>query len=82
MFICLDCEHIFEDVKHYIETHGFSSPPYEEWSGCPRCGGTCVEAHQCDECGKWITGEYIKTTSGQRICENCYTVMDLGEEKF
>ena len=80
MLICLDCNEIFANPKHYVESHGLDTPPYEEWNGCPHCGGAYTEAHKCDECGHWITGEYIKTASGQRICENCYNTYDLGEE--
>lgn len=82
MFICLDCGAIFCDTKHYVEKHNLDTPPYEEWNGCPMCGGSYAEAHECDECEHWITGEYIKTASGRRVCENCYSVMDLGEEDY
>ncbi len=82
MFICLDCGAIFCDTKHYVENHNLDTPPYEEWNGCPMCGGSYAEAHECDECEHWITGEYIKTASGRRVCENCYSVMDLGEEDY
>ena len=80
MFVCLDCGKVFENADHYVETHGLDTPPYEEWDGCPSCGGAYTEAHECDECGCWITGEYIKTASSQRICENCYNTMELGDE--
>lgn len=80
-FICIDCECLFTNPKHYVESHGLDTPPYEEYDGCPRCGGAYTEAYQCDECERWITGEYIKTTSGQRICENCYNVMEIGDEE-
>ncbi len=82
MFVCLDCGCTFEDTRHYVEKHNLDTPPYEEWDGCPSCGGAYTEAHECDECGHWITGEYIKTASGQRICESCYRVMDLGDENY
>lgn len=46
-----------------------------------RCmSGTYAEAHECDCCGEWITGDYIKTKDGKRYCENCYTTMELGDE--
>lgn len=81
-FICLDCLETFEHPKQYIETHGLDSPPYEVLYGCPYCGGDYARAYKCDECDHWITGEYIKTASGQRICESCYRVMDLGDENY
>lgn len=80
MFVCLDCGCIFSKTKHYTETHGLDSPPYEEYNGCPECGGAYAKADMCAECGHWITGEYIKLNSGERICENCYTTYEIGEE--
>ena len=80
MLVCTDCGRIFLEAKHYTETHGLEREPYETWFGCPECGGPFTEAHKCEECNEWITGEYIKTASGQRICENCYNTYELGEE--
>jgi len=85
-FICLDCECIFDEdeISVWQEDRGefWGVPCGETVSGCPSCGGAYVEAHKCDECDKWITGEYIKTTSGQRICENCYHTVELGDEDY
>lgn len=80
MYVCIDCGETFEDAKRYIEKHNLDSPPYEEYWGCPYCGGSFTKAHKCEECGEWICGDYIKTTSGHRICENCYNTYELGEE--
>ena len=82
MFICYDCEMIFDEPKIWVEKHGLETPPYERHAGCPSCGGAFTTTYKCDDCGEWITGSYIKLESGERICENCYTVMDLGEENF
>ena len=79
-FICTDCFEIFEHPKQYTETHGLYAPPYEVWMGCPCCGGPYTRAHKCDECGEWITGEYVKLKSGERFCEGCYTLYEIGEE--
>lgn len=80
MFICLDCDCIFAETRHYVETHGLDSPPYEEYDGCPKCGGTYAETYECEECGNWITGEYIKLRNGDRVCEHCYTAYEIGDE--
>lgn len=79
MFICLDCGCVFDEPKHWIETHGLDSPPYEEWDGCPSCGGTYAETHKCDNCGDWINGEYVKLKNGNKYCENCYEIREIGE---
>ena len=80
MWICLDCNELFQDPAHYVNTHSLDTPPYEEYDGCPYCGGAYAEAHECDCCGEWITGDYIKTADGKRYCENCYITMELGDE--
>lgn len=79
MFICLDCGCVFDEPKHWIETHGLDSPPYEEWDGCPSCGGAYVETYKCDNCGDWINGEYVKLKNGDNFCENCYEIREIGE---
>ena len=84
MFICLDCGHIFseDEISIWQEDRGeyWGTPCYEEISGCPCCKGDYVETYRCDCCDEWIDRPYIKLESGERICENCYTVMQLGEE--
>lgn len=80
IFICLECGHIFDEPKICTEKHGLDSPPYETYSACPYCEGTFTKAHECDSCGEWIVGSYIKLNSGERICEDCHTTYELGEE--
>ena len=79
MFICTDCEYLFEDPKYYVEKHGLDTPPYEEFYGCPHCAGAFVETFKCDLCGDWIIGNYVKIDN-DRYCEDCYTKYELGEE--
>ena len=76
----MECGRIFDEPRCYVETHGLDTPPYEVYYGCPKCAGSYAEAYKCDECNKWIDGSYIKTTLGQRICENCYSIMEIGDE--
>ena len=38
-YTCLDCGKTFDDPKRWEERHGLDSPPYEDFSGCPYCGG-------------------------------------------
>ena len=84
MFICLDCGHIFDDdeVAVWQESRGeyWGVPCYETVSGCPCCNGDYVKTYKCDCCNEWITGDYIKTDDNQRVCENCYISMALGDE--
>ena len=82
MYICLACNSIFEHPKRQREYRGecFGFPAYEECSCCPYCGGNYTTAHECDSCGEYITGTYAKLNNGERICENCYTTHELGDE--
>ena len=80
MWICLDCRETFEKPRLYVETHGLSTPPYEEKMGCPYCGGNYAEAHECDVCGHYIDRPYIRLANGERICDNCHQVMEIGDE--
>lgn len=82
MYVCVDCGAVFEESVHYVETHCLDTPPYEEYDGCPKCGGYYTEAFLCDCCGEWIDGPYVKTVNDYRYCEDCYTVVELGEEDF
>lgn len=79
MYICLDCGRIFSQPKRFVETHGFTHPPYEEWYGCDYCGGSYAETYECDGCGKLITDTYVKIDD-EKYCQNCYTIVDFGED--
>lgn len=81
MLICVECGSLFEHARQVYERHGLDTPPYEELHVCPACGGTNLhQAHRCDVCGEWITGSYIKTLDGNRICEDCYTNRDVEDD--
>lgn len=84
MYCCLECGHIFseDEVSVWQEDRGeyWGMPCYESMSGCPHCKGEYVKTYQCESCNEWIVGQYIKLNSGERICEECYTTYDLGEE--
>lgn len=83
LFVCLECGKIFSIPTKYKEDRGecFGVPAFEEFSGSPCCAGAYTEAHRCDCCGEWITGEYIKTSTGERFCDNCIRSYELGEEE-
>ena len=76
MYICFDCGELFEEPKHYVETHGLDYPPYETWKGCPVCGGAYDDAMECSICGNYITGDYIED-DGVFVCDNCYEDEDF-----
>ena len=79
LYLCFDCGKLFWNPKDYTETHGLDYGPYEHFKGCPKCGGAYCKAYKCDECGKWITSDYIKVR-GFRYCDSCFKEVELGEE--
>ena len=79
MYMCADCGFVFEEPKHYTETHGLDTPPYEEWSGCPLCSGAYSKTLQCDECGRFFTGNYL-VYDYMVICEDCYQIRNTEDE--
>lgn len=78
-YVCLECQCAFDTPARFVETHGFSHGPYEEWGGCPECGGAYTTAHKCACCDKVIVGEYVKI-GDNRYCDNCYCHYELGDE--
>lgn len=82
MFVCIECQTIFEDPIKIEEDRGeyFGFPAHEDFYVCPKCKGNYVEAHRCDSCGEWIDDTYIKTDDDKRYCSNCYRVAELGDE--
>lgn len=80
IFLCYDCDATFHEPKIWTERHGLDTPPYETYAGCPLCGGAFATTYKCACCTRWIDGPYIKLDSGERVCENCYTTYELGDE--
>lgn len=80
-YTCLDCGETFDEPKRWEETHGLDTPPYEQWSGCPFCGGAYASTIVCDGCGEAITGDYIRIElSGEHFCDSCFMLKSFGEE--
>lgn len=81
MFVCLECGHLFSEPEYWSESRGecFGFPAYEEWSGCPVCRGSYIEAFKCDCCDEYITDDYF-VVDDQRYCKDCCREQTLGEE--
>ena len=64
---CNECGHIFEEGEEarWVEKHGFDTPPYEEWSGCPICKGNYEEIKPCVICGSY------NHNIEDEFCDNC-----------
>lgn len=80
MFICYECGRVFDEPKGYSESRGehFGFPAYEDYSGCPSCGGAYTETYRCDSCGEWISGTYVEI-GDEKFCDGCFTIKDIGE---
>ena len=35
---CRECGCEFDEPHRYVERHGFTHGPFEQWSECPHCG--------------------------------------------
>lgn len=35
---CRECGEEFDEPYRWVETHGLTHGPYEQWSACPFCG--------------------------------------------
>lgn len=77
LFVCLECSHVFQSPKRYTEKHGLDTPPYEQFYGCPECGGAYVKSRLCDCCGNVITGDYVKTDDDNYYCDSCYAPRNI-----
>ena len=68
MYICNECEEVFEEPKIIEEHHpygmGFAT---EEWAVWPFCQDSDIqEAERCEECGQYVA------ELGDGLCEACY----------
>ena len=81
VYACLECQHVFEEPMRWTERHGLEHGPFEEFSGCPMCGGGYVKTYKCDVCDNYILDDYIKTDDGMRYCENCFIRIEFGYDK-
>ena len=84
MYVCLNCGCIFseDDVATWQESRGefWGIPCSETVSGCPICKGDYVKTYRCGCCTEWIDCSYITLANGKRICEDCYTIHEIGDE--
>lgn len=69
MYRCMECGNLFEEgeqktYREYMgECHGY--PAYEEFCGCPLCGGSYKEITPCEICGTY------NHDFGEEYCEEC-----------
>lgn len=71
MYICNNCEAVFETPAVHEEHHPYGmSYATEYWSVCPHCGDTDIdEAKQCERCD----GYFAELHDG--LCDCCYGEM-------
>lgn len=78
MYKCLDCGHLFEEGEQATreETHGFDTPPYEEFTGCPICDGDYEEIKPCKICGSY------EHDFDEDYCKSCKIDVQKRFQKF
>lgn len=50
MYYCSDCGCEFETAALFTETHGFTTPPFEERRCCPLCGSGNIKEKAVSYC--------------------------------
>ena len=82
MYICKQCRTLFEEPIKWKENRGecFGFPTHEEFIGSPCCLSDYAKARQCDSCGDYLIGDYVKLIDDARYCEDCYQTMEIGDE--
>ena len=67
--LCCECGAVVTDSEAatYLEKHGLSEPPFEEFAYCPHCGGDLNPAERCIVCGSYEE----KGTLHHGICRKC-----------
>ena len=92
MYKCKTCGHIFEEGEQatWTEKHGFSSGPYEEWSGCPICNEPFEEAKRCKICNGVFLESELNGNAVCNVCledyykdfDTCYAIADTEKEEI
>lgn len=77
MYICHDCTGVFEKPKSYLERAAGDPLPFDEWFGCPYCGGCYSVLHICSICNEYILDDYITLKDGSDVCSHCFTPKTL-----
>ncbi len=71
MYICTQCNHIFEEGEQKVITENqgecFGYPTFESYTVCPICEGEYEEAVKCSICEEYHLEEDL--TNG--ICDDC-----------
>ena len=68
MYICNNCEAVFETPGTHEERHPYGmTSATEYWAVCPFCGETDFnEAKKCDRCGEYVA------ELDEGLCDCCY----------
>lgn len=68
MYICVECNEIFDDPLAVLEKHGFTDGMYERIDVCPHCLSSAYEtARFCEKCHATIP----ESQSEYQLCPNC-----------
>ena len=72
MYICEECEAVFDEPKTVEEHHPYGSTTATEyWAVCPHCESSSYEeAKQCERCGELVAELH------DGLCDICYDDMN------
>ena len=77
MLICLNCSSRFDRPRLYRETSPGEDLPFNEFEGCPHCGGEFTERHVCAYCGESIREDHIRLKDGDYVCPDCFETVSV-----
>lgn len=76
MYICIDCERLFDQFETVEEARPYGEgSAAEKWAVCPHCSSSNIEeAVKCENCGEYT----VELTDG--LCSYCYEDICGGEQ--
>lgn len=77
MLICVECSNTFDRPRLYKDKICGEPLPFDEWYGCPYCGGEFTTLHTCSLCNESITEDCILLKTGEYICSNCFETVSI-----
>lgn len=78
MYICAECEKLFDEPITVRDGYNSVDPPNERLIDVsPCCEAYFVEAKECIVCEEGIDCDYIELSNGEFVCENCYSIHNV-----
>lgn len=75
MYICLDCDKVFEEPKVHYDHHPYGMTyATEEWWSCPYCGESNIDIMvECSRCGEPLAKDSANVGEDlMPLCDCCW----------